>query len=249
MSATVRSDASGTAPLLEVRSLAQRFGSLRALDGVDLDVRRGGFTALIGPNGAGKTTAFNCISGAQRPSGGSIRFEGRELAGAPYHQVARLGLVRTYQVVQPFAEMSVLDAVTVGALLRRPHVAEARAFAGSTIEALGLGPKRDIIARSLTIADKKRLELARALATEPRLLLLDEVMAGLTPTECAAAVELLREIVTRGITIVMVEHVMEVLMQLADHVVVLATGKVIFDGKPSEAVNDPGVIEAYLGRP
>lgn len=237
------------APLLEVRGLSKRFGSLRALDEIDLDVPHGGLTALIGPNGAGKTTAFNCISGSLRPSEGSIRFEGHEIAGAPYHRVARLGVVRTYQVVQPFAEMTVLDAVTVGALLRHPRVSEARAFAGETIEALGLASKRDVVARSLTIADKKRLELARALATEPELLLLDEVMAGLTPTECAGAVELLRGIVARGITIVMVEHVMEVLMPLADHVVVLATGKIIFDGKPRDAVNDPAVIDAYLGRP
>ncbi len=237
------------APFLEVRGLSKRFGSLRALDGINLDVPHGGLTALIGPNGAGKTTAFNCISGALRPSEGSIRFEGHEIAGAPYHRVARLGVVRTYQVVQPFAEMTVLDAVTVGALLHHPRVSEARAFAGETIEALGLGSKRDTIARSLTIADKKRLELARALATEPQLLLLDEVMAGLTPTECAAAVELLRGLVAREITIVMVEHVMEVLMPLADHVVVLATGKIIFDGKPRDAVNDPAVIDAYLGRP
>jgi branched-chain amino acid transport system ATP-binding protein len=249
MTATASLGMSENPPLLQVRRLAKRFGSLRALDGVDLDVQHGGLTALIGPNGAGKTTAFNCISGAQRPTAGSIRFGGHEICGVPYHHVARLGLVRTYQVVQPFAEMNVLDAVTVGALLRRPRVAEARAFALATIEVLGLGPKRDTIARSLTIADKKRLELARALATEPRLLLLDEVMAGLTPTECAAAVELLRGIVARGITIVMVEHVMEVLMPLADHVVVLATGRIIFDGKPSDAVNDPGVIDAYLGRP
>jgi branched-chain amino acid transport system ATP-binding protein len=249
MNASAPPGSNETAALLEVRGLSKRFGSLRALDGINLDVPHGGLTALIGPNGAGKTTAFNCISGALRPSEGSIRFEGHEIAGAPYHRVAQLGVVRTYQVVQPFAEMTVLDAVTVGALLHHPRVSEARALAGETIEALGLGSKRDTIARSLTIADKKRLELARALATEPELLLLDEVMAGLTPTECSAAVELLRGIVALGITIVMVEHVMEVLMPLADHVVVLATGKIIFDGKPRDAVNDSAVIDAYLGRP
>jgi branched-chain amino acid transport system ATP-binding protein len=236
-------------PLLKVRGLTKRFGSLRALDGFDLDVSSGGLTALIGPNGAGKTTAFGCISGAIRPSGGSVVFAGREIGGAAYHRVARLGIARTYQVVQTFAEMSVIDAVTVGALLRHSRVGDARAFATATIESLGLGPKRDALGRSLTIADKKRLELARALATEPKLLLLDEVMAGLTPTECAAAVELLRAIVARGVTILMVEHVMEVLMPLADHVVVLATGRPIFSGSPRDAVNDSAVIEAYLGRP
>jgi branched-chain amino acid transport system ATP-binding protein len=242
-------NAANGAPLLEVRNLSKRFGSLRALDGLDLDVPEGRLTALIGPNGAGKTTAFGCIAGAMRPSGGSIRFEGREIAGMPYHRVARLGIARTYQIVQTFGEMSVVDAVIVGALLRHRRVADARAFALETIEALGLGPKRDMLCRSLTIADKKRLEVARALATEPRLLLLDEVMAGLTPAEGAAAVELLRAIVARGVSILMVEHVMEVVMPLADHVVVLAAGKPIFAGDPRAAVNDPIVIEAYLGRP
>ncbi len=242
-------NAANGAPLLEVRDLSKRFGSLRALDGLDLEVQTGRLTALIGPNGAGKTTAFGCIAGAMRPSGGSIRFEGREIAGMPYHRVARLGIARTYQIVQTFGEMSVVDAVIVGALLRHRRVADARASALETIEALGLGPKRDMLCRSLTIADKKRLEVARALATEPRLLLLDEVMAGLTPAEGAAAMQLLRAIVARGVSILMVEHVMEVVMPLADHVVVLAAGKPIFAGDPRAAVNDPVVIEAYLGRP
>ena len=232
-----------------VRGLSKRFGSLRALDGLDLDVPPGRLTALIGPNGAGKTTAFACISGALRPSTGSVRFENHEISGTPYHRVARLGIARTYQIVQTFGEMSVLDAVIVGALLRHRRVADARAFALKTIEALGLGPKRDALCRSLTIADKKRLEVARALATEPRLLLLDEVMAGLTPAEGAAAVELLRAIIATGVAILMVEHVMEVVMPLAEHVVVLAAGKPIFAGDPRAAVNDPVVIEAYLGRP
>lgn len=239
----------GAAPLLEVRGLSKRFGSLRALDGLDLEVPRGRLTALIGPNGAGKTTAFACISGALKPSAGSVRFEEHEIVGKRYHRVARLGIARTYQIVQTFAEMSVLDAVIVGALMRRSRVSDARAFALEIIESLGLGAKRDVLGRSLTIADKKRLELARALATEPRLLLLDEVLAGLTPAEAAAAVELLRGIVARGMTILMVEHVMEVVMPLADHVVVLAAGKPVFTGDPRAAVNDPIVIEAYLGRP
>jgi branched-chain amino acid transport system ATP-binding protein len=237
------------APLLEVRRLSKRFGSLRALDALDLDVPSGRLTALIGPNGAGKTTAFACISGALKPTSGSVRFVGNEIAGVPYHRVARLGVARTYQIVQTFADMSVLDAVTVGALLRRPRVREARAHAAETIEALGLGAKGGALGRSLTIADKKRLELARALATDPKLLLLDEVLAGLTPTEAAAAVELLRDIVARGVTILMVEHVMEVVMPLADHVVVVAAGRKIFSGDARAAASDPGVIEAYLGRP
>lgn len=234
---------------MEVRGLSKRFGSLRALDGLDLDVPEGRLTALIGPNGAGKTTAFGCIAGAMRPSSGSVRFEGREIGGMPYHRVARLGVARTYQIVQTFGEMSVLEAVTIGALLHHPRVADARGFALQTIEGLGLGPKAGMLCRSLTIADKKRLEVARALATQPRLLLLDEVMAGLTPAEGAAAVELLRGIVASGVAILMVEHVMEVIMPIADHVVVLAAGKQIFAGDPRAAVSDPVVIEAYLGRP
>ncbi|MBC5809501.1 MAG: ABC transporter ATP-binding protein [Candidatus Eremiobacteraeota bacterium] len=235
--------------MLRVRGLEKRFGELRALDGFDLDVAEGRLTALIGPNGAGKTTAFACIAGAQRPSAGSVRFKGREVAGLPYHRIARLGVARTYQVVQTFDAMSVVEAVTVGALLRRPKLSEARAWADEILGFVGLHAKRTMLGRSLTIADKKRLELARALSTEPRLILLDEVMAGLTPTECADAVKLLRSILARGVTILMVEHVMEVLMPLADRVVVLAAGKPIFAGSPQAAAADPLVIEAYLGRP
>jgi len=235
--------------LLRVRGLEKRFGSLAALDGVDLDVEAGLLTALIGPNGAGKTTAFACIAGAQKPSGGSITFNGQEIAGRPYHRIARLGVARTYQVVQTFADMSVVDAVTVGALMRRPRVADARSFARAIVEWVGLDARRDVLGRSLTIADKKRLEVARALATEPKLLLLDEVMAGLTPSEAQAAVELLRSILARGITILMVEHVMEVLMPVADRVLVLNAGRKIFAGTAAAAAGDAAVIEAYLGLP
>jgi len=234
-------------PILRVRGLSKRFGSLRALDGVDLDVTAGVLTGLIGPNGAGKSTAFGCIAGAMKPSGGSVRFRGAEIGGMAYHHVARLGIGRTYQVVQTFADMTVLEATTTGALLRHPRVIDAAAFAEDILQFVGLAEKRHQLGRALTIADKKRLEVARALATEPALLLLDEVMAGLTPREAQAAVELLRAILARGITILMVEHVMEVLMPIADHVVVIAAGRTIFTGEARAAVREPGVIEAYLG--
>ncbi len=237
------------APLLEVRGLAKRFGALRALDGVDLDVAEGSLTALIGPNGAGKSTAFGCIAGAIAPSAGSIRFRGDEIGGMPYHRVARLGIGRTYQIVQTFADMTVLEAVTTGALLHHANLADAIASAHDVLAFVGLAEKRHRLGRALTIADKKRLEVARALATQPTLLLLDEVMAGLTPAECAAAVDLLRRILARGITVLMVEHVMEVLMPIAQHVVVIAAGKTIFSGTAPEAVRDPAVIAAYLGTP
>jgi len=236
-------------PLLQVRGLTKRFGSLRALDGVDLDVAEGSLTGLIGPNGAGKSTAFSCIAGADKPSAGSVRFRDREIAGLAYHRVAALGIGRTYQIVQTFADMTVLEAVTTAALLRHPHVRGAIDSAEEVLAFAGLADKRHRLGRALTIADKKRLEVARALATEPALLLLDEVMAGLTPAECRDAVELLRRIVARGITVLMVEHVMEVLMPIADHIVVIAAGKTIFSGAATAAVRDPRVIEAYLGSP
>jgi len=235
--------------LLEVRGLAKRFGSLRALDGVDLEVADGSLTGLIGPNGAGKSTAFGCIAGAMRPSAGSVRFRGAEIAGTAYHRVARLGIARTYQIVQTFADMTVLEGVTTAALLRHTSVREAQRAARETLAFVGLDDKRERLGRGLTIADKKRLEVARALATEPALLLLDEVMAGLTPTECRDAVDLLRRIRARGITVLMVEHVMEVLMPLADHVVVIAAGRTIFAGSGAAAVHDRAVVDAYLGSP
>jgi branched-chain amino acid transport system ATP-binding protein len=247
---TSPSDAADAAPpLLTVRGLAKRFGSLRALDGVDLDVAAGSLTGLIGPNGAGKSTAFACIAGAEKPTAGSVVFRGREIAGMAYHRVAELGIGRTYQIVQTFADMTVLEATTTGALLRRPRLHDAIAHAEDVLAFVGLADKRYRLGRALTIADKKRLEVARALATEPSLLLLDEVMAGLTPAECGVAVELLRRILASGVTVLMVEHVMEVLMPIADHVVVIAAGKTIFSGTARDAVRDTRVIEAYLGSP
>jgi branched-chain amino acid transport system ATP-binding protein len=235
--------------LLEVRGLTKQFGSLRALDGVDLDVAEGSLTGLIGPNGAGKSTAFACIAGAEKPSAGSVRLRGEEIAGLAYHRVAALGVARTYQIVQTFADMTVLEATTTGALLHHPRLADAIAHAEEVLTFVGLADKRYRLGRALTIADKKRLEMARALATDPALLLLDEVMAGLTPAEAHAAVDLLRRILARGVTVLMVEHVMEVLMPIAEHVVVIAAGKTIFSGTAVAAVRDAAVIEAYLGSP
>ena len=235
--------------LLEVRGLAKQFGALRALDGIDLDAAQGRLTGLIGPNGAGKSTAFGCISGALKPSAGSVLWRGRRIDGLPYHRVAGLGIARTYQVVQPFGDMTVREATTVGALLHHHRVAAAERKADEVLELVGLAHRANVPGHALTIADKKRLEVARALATQPQLLLLDEVMAGLTPSECQGAVALLRRILASGVTIVMVEHVMEVLMPVADHVVVLSAGKTIFTGSAAAAAQDPLVIEAYLGRP
>lgn len=233
--------------LLRVRGLCKTFGSLRALDGIDLDVRLGALTGLIGPNGAGKSTAFSCIAGATKPTAGDVVFAGRSLAGMAYPRVASLGVARTYQIVQTFADMTVREATTVGALLRSRSVREATRKAEAVLEFVGLERKRHVLGSSLTIADKKRLEVARALATEPKLLLLDEVMAGLTPIEARDAVDLLRRVLASGITILMVEHVMEILMPLAQHVVVIGAGKTIFAGTPADAVRDPRVIDAYLG--
>jgi len=238
-----------TEPALAVRDLQVRYGALRVLEGLSFDALPGRLTALIGPNGAGKSTAFACIAGAIRSSGGSVRFFGRELLRTPPYRIADLGVVRTYQIVQTFADMTVLEGVTVGALLRRPRVADARDKASAVLERVGLAGRAGALGSTLTIAEKKRLELARALAAEPRVLLLDEVLAGLTPSEAKSAVELVRSIVSEGVTIVMVEHVMEILMPLADHVVVLSAGRCIFDGAPQAAVADPAVVEAYLGRP
>jgi branched-chain amino acid transport system ATP-binding protein len=236
-------------PMLVVRGLTKQFGSVRALDGIDLDVAQGSLTGLIGPNGAGKSTAFACIAGAEKPSAGSVRFRGAEIAGLAYHRVAALGIGRTYQIVQTFADMTVLEATTTGALLHHPRLTDAIAHAEEVLAFVGLADKRYRLGRTMTIADKKRLEVARALATEPSLLLLDEVMAGLMPAECRDAVDLLRRILARGVTVLMVEHVMEVLMPIAEHVVVIAAGKTIFSGTAADAVRDPGVIEAYLGSP
>jgi branched-chain amino acid transport system ATP-binding protein len=233
---------------LEVRDVSKSFRGLRAVTGVSFDVAEGAIVGLIGPNGAGKTTTFNMVAGVFAPDAGEIRFAGRRIDGLRPDQVCAAGIARTFQIVRPFAGLSVLDNVIVGALERSAGVAEARAAAAAILEQLGLGARRDQPASALTLPDRKRLEVARALATRPRLLLLDEVMAGLRPTECDQMIAVFREINRRdGLTILLIEHVMRAVMALAQEIVVLHHGEVIARGAPGDVVRDPAVLECYLG--
>ncbi|MBA3336026.1 MAG: ABC transporter ATP-binding protein [Chloroflexia bacterium] len=234
-------------PLLELDAVSKRFGGLDANRDVSFSVAEGQIVGLIGPNGAGKTTLFNCVSGFFPPTSGSIRFDGREIAGWPAERVLRAGLARTFQVVRSFAEMTVLDNVMIGAFARTNRASEARARALELLAFTGLAGRANARGADLTIADKKRLELTRALATQPRLLMLDEVMAGLNPAERGQATELIRAIRDRGTTILLVEHVMEVVMPISDAVVVLDSGTKIAEGTPGAVVRNPDVIAAYLG--
>ena len=235
------------AEALVVNELSKRFGGLRAVQEVSFTVRENETLALIGPNGAGKTTAFNLIMGFYRPDAGSVRAFGRELVGLRPHAVCALGLARTFQVAKPFGGMSVLENVMTGAFLRERRPAPARAKAREAIAFVGLSARERNAARDLTTIDQRRLEMARALATEPRLLLLDEVMAGLNPAEVDQAVALVRKLATQGLTIVIVEHLMRAVMALAKHIVVLDHGQKIAEGNPSEVMNNPEVVRAYLG--
>jgi len=234
-------------PLLQVEHVSRRFGGLLAVNDVSLTAQPGRITALIGPNGAGKTTLFALISGFLRPSDGAIRYGGAEVTGEPPHRLARRGIARTFQIVQPFGGLTVRDNILVGAHLRHPARAAAVAAAEGVGCALGLEAMLDRPADTLTVAGRKRLELAKALATEPKLLLLDEVLAGLNPSEIRDIVPVIRALSQRGITIVMIEHVMQAVMSLAEHVFVLAEGRIIAEGTPAQVAADPGVVEAYLG--
>jgi branched-chain amino acid transport system ATP-binding protein len=233
--------------VLEVRSLSKSFGGLAAVDQASLDVAANEIVALIGPNGAGKTTLFACIAGFTKPDGGSVRFLGRDLTGLPPHRICEQGIARTFQVAQPFARLSVLDNVMVGAYHTTRRRPEAAALAEDVARQLGLGRQLDVPAAALTLAGCKRLELARALATRPKLLLLDEVMAGLNPVEVEEIVRMVRAIHATGVAILLIEHVMQAVVSLARRVYVLNNGRIIADGSPSATAADPRVIEAYLG--
>src|SRR3954465_10966311 len=234
--------------MLEVKTISKAFRGLRAVRDASFTVPEGDINGLIGPNGAGKTTIFNIIAGGYAPETGSVVFNNKEIQGLRPDQVCAAGIGRTFQIVKPFAGLSVLDNVMVGAFLREKHAHEARKLAAATLERLGLAPKRDLPASSLTLPDRKRLEVARALATKPKLLLLDEVMAGLRPTECDQMVEVFRDLNRNyGTTILLIEHVMRAVMALAKHIGVLHHGEVIARASPEQVVRDPAVLECYLG--
>jgi branched-chain amino acid transport system ATP-binding protein len=233
--------------VLTLESVTKRFGGLTAVRAVSLEVRAGDLLGIIGPNGAGKTTLFNVISGYYRPEEGRVRFDGHDVTGLPAHAISRLGLTRTFQIVKPFGNLSVADNVMIGALTRLPRVRDARIEAERVITLCGLGPHAQARARALPIALRKRLEVARALATRPRLLLLDEVMAGLNPAELTGIVDLVRRVHAEGVTLIVIEHIMAAMMRLAQRIVMLHHGEKIAEGTPREIASDRRVIDAYLG--
>jgi branched-chain amino acid transport system ATP-binding protein len=233
--------------LLEVTNMTKEFGGLRAVDTLDLHIEQGQILGLIGPNGAGKSTAFNCIAGVFPPTVGSIRFDGKNITGQKPWDLCKQGLARTFQIVKPFGSKSVLYNVVVGSFATTNSRKQAEEKAMLVLESLNFADKKDVLAANLTIADRKRLEIAKALATEPKLLLLDEVMAGLRPGEVDEMVEILKNLRDRGVTIFVIEHIMRAIMALSDRIVVIQFGKKIAEGTPDEIANNENVIKAYLG--
>lgn len=233
--------------LLEVKNVTKKFSGLVAVNEVSMSVDEGQIVGVIGPNGAGKTTLFNCIAGALPPTSGSILFDGQEVAKKKPYEICQLGITRTFQVVKPFASKSVLYNTMVGAFAQTKHLHEAEHNAIEVLKFLGLEHKKDIVSKRLTLPERKKLELARALATKPKLLLLDEVMAGLRPSEVTDMLPIIRKINEAGVTIVIVEHIMQAIMNLSEKIYVVNFGKKIAEGDPQKVVADEDVIKAYLG--
>ena len=233
--------------LLRIENVSKHFGGLRALDGVSLQLERGVILGLIGPNGAGKTTLFGCIDGTLPLSGGRIIFDGADITGKKPYQIARLGIARSYQIVQPFGMMSALQNAMVGGFCKTDNFERAEHLALDALRLVGLEDKRDTLARNLNLGERKQLEIAKALATSPRLLLLDEVMAGLLPSEVQEMVRIIKSVNAAGVSIIVIEHIMEAVMSLSQRVAVLNFGEKIMEGSPEQAVRSPQVIEAYFG--
>jgi branched-chain amino acid transport system ATP-binding protein len=235
------------ASCLVVQGITKRFGGLTANEEISFTVDEGEIVSVIGPNGAGKSTLFNCITGVYRPDAGKVLFRGMDITTASAHKICKLGIARTFQIVQVISDMTVLENVMTGTYLRTYNRRDVQGKAGEILRFAGLYEKRDFLGTDITIADKKRLEVAMALGTQPTLLMLDEAMAGLTPVELREMIGLLRKVRENGVTLIIVEHVMEAVMELSDRVVVINSGRKIVEGVPAEVVRNPEVIQAYLG--